>query len=180
VKTNTLRSGRPPGRLAPHPAARASASLALAALAARARQGELMVLAAEATLRWRLALPRRGGWRRAQRSRLPTRPLSQRQSRRAESRKRPAWVRSRSWSRSTSGVVLRVLGAVPEGTSKVFSTIVPHGDAQELRPYLHPVGALCSPTGQEVVMVVDRRGLPRAHQLDTTLDHDHGTFPWPW
>ena len=31
-------------------------------------------------------------------------------------------------------------------------------------------------TGKEVVMVVDRRGIPRAHKLNVTLDHYHGTF----
>jgi hypothetical protein len=34
--------------------------------------------------------------------------------------------------------------------------------------------AACSTTGQEVVMVVDRRGIQRAHQLDATLDPSHG------
>jgi hypothetical protein len=31
-------------------------------------------------------------------------------------------------------------------------------------------------TGQEVVMVVERSGRQRAHQLDATLDHEHGTL----
>jgi DDE superfamily endonuclease len=31
-------------------------------------------------------------------------------------------------------------------------------------------------TGTEVVMVVDRSGIHRAHKLDTTLDHYRGTF----
>jgi hypothetical protein len=29
-------------------------------------------------------------------------------------------------------------------------------------------------TGKDVVMVVDRRGSHRAHQLETTFDHDDG------
>jgi transposase len=36
--------------------------------------------------------------------------------------------------------------------------------------------AVCSTTGKEVVMVVDRSGIHRAHTLDTTLDHDDGTW----
>jgi len=83
-------------------------------------------------------------WRRAQRYRLPTRPLSQSQIRREESLKRQAWVRYRSWSRITSGVLLSVIGAVQYGTSKGFYKIVPHFDAQELRQYLHQVTSLVS------------------------------------
>ncbi len=126
------------------------------------------------TLLWRFALPRAGWWRKAQRARLPTRPLSQRQSKRDASLKRPAWVQYRSWSRVTSGVLLRVIGAVQYGTSNVFSTIVPHFDAQELRQYMHQVMAVFSKTGKDVVMVVDRSGIHRAHKLDATLDHYHG------
>jgi DDE superfamily endonuclease len=126
------------------------------------------------TIVWRFALPRAGWWRKAQRARLMTRPLSQSQIKREESLKRPAWARSRSWSRVTSGVVLSVIGAVPYGTSKVFYKIVPHFDAQELRQYLHQVMAVFSKTGKEVVMVVDRSGIHRAHKLDTTLNHYHG------
>jgi hypothetical protein len=33
-----------------------------------------------------------------------------------------------------------------------------------------------SQTGKEVVMVVDRSGIHRAHKLDTTLAHYHGTL----
>jgi hypothetical protein len=36
--------------------------------------------------------------------------------------------------------------------------------------------ALFSTTGKDVVMVVDRSGIHRAHKLDATLDHDHGTL----
>jgi len=113
------------------------------------------------TILWRCALPRAGWWRKAQRARLPTRPLSQSQIKREESLKRQAWVRSRSWSCVTSGVLLRVIGAVQYGTSKVFYKIVPHFDAQELRQYLHQVMATFRTTGKEVVMVVDRSGIHR-------------------
>ena len=84
--------------------------------------------------------------------------------------------RYRSWSRITSGVLLSVLGAVQYGTSKVFYKIVPHFDAQELRQYIHQVMATFSKTGKEVVMVVDRSGIHRAHKLDATLDHYHDKF----
>ena len=117
---------------------------------------------------------RAGWWRKAQRARLPTRPLSQSQIKRDESLKRQAWLRYRSWSRITSGVLLSVIGAVHYGTSKVFYKIVPHFDAQELRQYLHQVMATFSKTGKDVVMVVDRSGIHRAHKLDTTFDHYHG------
>jgi transposase len=51
---------------------------------------------------------------------------------------------------------------------------VPHFDAQELRHYLHQVMATFQKTGKEVVLVVDRSGIHRAHKLDATLDHYHG------
>ena len=105
-------SYRPTGRLAPTPAALASGSLALAALESQARRGAILVLYADETILWRFALPRASGWRTAQRVRLPIRPLSQSQSTRAASRQRQAWGQPRSWSRLTSGVVLRVIGAV--------------------------------------------------------------------
>ncbi len=183
-KKNALRSYRPTGRLDPTPAARAYGSLELAALEYQARRGEIIVLYADETLLWRFALPRAGWWRKTQRARLPTRPLSPSQIKREESLKRQAWVRSRSWSRITSGVLLNVIGAVHYGTSPVFSTIVPHLDAQALRHYRHQVLATFSKTGKKVVMVVDRRGSHRAHKLDATLAHDHGTcrfhvFPAP-
>jgi hypothetical protein len=73
-------------------------------------------------------------------------------------------------------VWLSVIGAVQYGPSKVFSKIVPHFDAQELRQYLHQVMATCRNTGKEVVMVVDRSGIHRAHTLDATLAHSHGTW----
>ena len=123
------------------------------------------------TIRWRFALPRAGWWRTAQRARLRIRPLSHSQSRHEESCKRQAWLQYRSWSRLTSGVLRSVIGAVQYGTSKVFYKVVPHFDAQELRQYLHQVMATFSTTGQDVVMVVDRSGIHRAHTLDTTLAH---------
>jgi hypothetical protein len=129
------------------------------------------VLYEDETILWRFALPRAGWWRTAQRARLPLRPLSQSQIKREEPLKRQTWVRYRSWSRITSGVLLSVLGAVQYGTSKVFSKVVPHFDAQALRQYLHQVMATFSTTGTEVVMVVDRSGIHRAHKLDTTLEH---------
>ena len=63
-------------------------------------------------MRWRFAL--RPGWgRKAPRWRRPMRPLHQGQSKRDASLKRHTWLRSRSWSRITSGVLLSVRGAVP-------------------------------------------------------------------
>ena len=108
------------------------------------------------------------------RARVPTRPLRQRQINREEALKRQAWGRYRSWRRITSGVLLSVIGAVQYGTSEVFYKIVPHFDAQELRQYLHQVMATFSKMGKEVVMVVDRRGIHRAHRLETTFDHYDG------
>ncbi len=131
------------------------------------------------TILWRFALPRAGWWRTAQRARLATRPLTPGQMKRDESLKRQAWWRYRSWSRVISGVLLSVMGAVQYGTSKVFSKIVPHFDAQELRQYLHQVMATFGKTGQDVVMVVDRSGIHRAHKLDATLEHDHSTLRFP-
>ena len=128
------------------------------------------------TIVWRFALPRLGWWRRTQRYRLPTRPRNQGQITQEESRKRQTWVQYRSWSRITSGVLLRVIGAVQYGTAKVCYKIVPHFDAQELRHSIHQVMATFSKTGKEVVMVVDRSGMHRAHKLDATLEHYHTKF----
>jgi transposase len=128
------------------------------------------------TILWRFALPRAGWWRTAQRARLSTRPMSQSHIKRDESLKRQAWLRSRSWSRITSGVLLSVIGAVQYGTAKVFYKIVPHFDAQELRQYIHQVMATFRKAEKEVVMVVDRSGIHRAHKLDATLDHSRGKF----
>ena len=176
LKKNPLSYCRPTGRLNPAPADLAYGSLELAALEYRARRGEIILLYEEETIVWRFALPRLGWWRRAQRSRLPTRPLSQGQIKQQESGKRQTWLQYRAWSRITSGVLLSVIGAVQYGTSKVFYKIVPHFDAQELRQYLHQVMAAFSKTGKDVVMVVDRSGIHRAHKLDATLDHYHGKF----
>jgi IS1 family transposase len=134
------------------------------------------LLYADETILWRFALPRAGWWRTAQRVRLPIRPLSQSQIKREESRKRQAWVQYRAWSRVTSGVLLSVIGAVQYGTSKVFYKVVPHFDAQEWRQYIHQVMAVFSKSGKEVVMVVDRSGIHRAHKLAPTLEHYQGTF----
>ena len=49
-----------------------------------------MLLSEDEIMLWRLALPRAGWWRKAQRSRLPTRLLTQSQSTGEESRKRQA------------------------------------------------------------------------------------------
>ena len=68
-----------------------------------------------------------------------------------------------------SGVLLSVIGAVQYGTSRVFSKIVPHFVAQELRQYLHQVMHVFGKTGKEVVMVVDRSGIHRARNLASTL-----------
>jgi hypothetical protein len=165
---------RPTGRLAPAPADLAYGALELAALEYQARRGEILLLYEDETILWRFALPRAGWWRIAQRARILTRPLSHSQIKREESRKRHAWLRYRSWSRLTSGVLLSVIGAVQYGTSKVFYKIVPHFDAQELRQYLHQVMATFSKTGKDIVMVVDRSGIHRAHKLDTTFDHYAG------
>jgi DDE superfamily endonuclease len=164
------------GRLDPAPAALAYASLDLAALEYQARRGESILLYADETILWRFALPRAGWWRTAQRARLRTRPLSPSQIKRDEGLKRHTWLQYRAWSRSTSGVLLNVIGAVQYGTSRVFYKIVPHVDAQELRQYLHHVMRVFGKSGKEVVMVVDRSGIHRAHKLDTTLDHDQGTL----
>jgi hypothetical protein len=92
------------------------------------------VLYEDETILWRFALPRAGWWRKGRRARLSTRPLSQAQINREEALKRHAWVRDRSWSRVPRGGLRSVIGAVQDGTSTVFYKIVPHVDAQELRP----------------------------------------------
>jgi hypothetical protein len=176
VKKKDVSYSRPTGRLQPAPADLAYASVELAALEYRARRGEIILLYEDETILWRFALPRAGWWRKAHRTRLLTRPLSQSQIKREESLKRQAWLQYRSWSRITSGVLLSVIGAVQYGTSKVFSKVVPHFDAQELRQYIHQVMATFRKAGKEVVMVVDRSGIHRAHKLDPTLEHYHDKF----
>ena len=123
-----------------------------------------------------LPCPVRAGGAKPSARALPTRPLRQSQIKREETLKRQAWLQYRSWSRITSGVLLSVIGAVQYGTSKVFYKIVPHFDAQELRQYIHQVMAAFRTTGKEVVMVVDRSGIHRAHKLDATLEHYHDKF----
>jgi hypothetical protein len=176
VKKNAWSFYRPTGRLTPDPAALAYASLELAALEYQARRGEIILLYADETILWRFALPRAGWWRKAQRYRLPTRPLSTSQIKRDEALKRQAWVCYRSWSRVTHGVLLSVMGAVQYGTSKVFYKVVPHFDTEGFRQYIHQMMALFGHTGKEVVMVVDRSGIHRAHKLTSTLGHWHEQF----
>jgi transposase len=128
------------------------------------------------TVLWRFALPRAGWWRKVQRARLATRPLSQSQINREESLKRQAWGQYRSWSRITSGVLLSVIGAVQYGTARVIYKMVPQFDTEGFRQYIHPVMARFRHTGQEVVMVADRRGIHRAPKLASTLTHWHKQF----
>ena len=142
----------------------------------RARRGEIILLYEDETVLWRFALPRRGWWRRRQRYRLPTRPLSQSQINAQERLKRQTWHQYRTWNRITSGVLLDVIGAVQYGTSRVFYKIVPHFDAQEFRQYIHQVMGIFGPTDKEVVMVVDRSGIHRARKLASTLEHYAGKF----
>jgi len=71
---------------------------------------------------------------------------------------------------------LSVIGAVHYGTAKVFATIVPQCDPEGFRHSLQQVMALFGHTGTEVVMVVDRSGIHRAHQLASTLTHWHEQF----
>src|SRR5262249_44604400 len=104
VKNTPVTSCRPTGRLAPTPAARAEGASALAALEDRARGGASILLDAAAPSLGRLALPRVGGWRQAPRGRRPSRPLRQRQRKRAEALTRQAGRPYRSWSRLTRGV----------------------------------------------------------------------------
>ena len=143
----------------------------------RAQRGEIIVLYEEETIVWRLALPRAGWWhRKAQRFRVPTRPRSPSQSRGEEALKRQAWRRYRCWSRVTNGVVLSVMGAVQYGTSQVFYTMVPQFDPEGFRQYIHQIMALFGHSGKEVVMVVDRSGIHRAHKLALTLPHWQAWF----
>jgi len=129
------------------------------------------------TILWRFARPRAGWWHgKAQRYRLPTRPLSPSQIKRAEALKRQAWGRYRSWSRVPSGVLLSVIGAVQYGTSKVFYKVVPQFDTEGVRQSLHQVMARFHHTGKEVIMVADRSGIHRAHRLASTLAHWHERF----
>jgi hypothetical protein len=76
-------------------------------------------------------------------------------------------------------VLLSVIGAVQYGTSRVIDKIVPHVDTEGLRQDIHPVLALLRHTGQEGGMVADRRGIPRAKKLASTLPHWHEQCRWP-
>jgi hypothetical protein len=167
---------RPTGRLDPNPADLAYGRLELEALQYWARQGKIILLYQDETVLWRFALPRCGWWRRSQRYRLPTRPLSQGQINAQERLKRQTWQRYRSWSRITSGVLLHVMGAVQYGTSRVFYKVVPHFDANEFRQYIHQVIHTFGATQKKVVMVVDRSGIHRARKLAPTLDHYQDKF----
>jgi hypothetical protein len=138
------------------------------------------LLYADETILWRFALPRAGWWRQAPRARLPIRPLRPSQIKREESLKRQTWGQYRSWSRITSGVLLSIIGAVQYGTSKVFYKLVPQFDAEGFRHSIHQVMATFGPTGKEVVMVVDRSGIHRAHTLASTLAHWQGRFRVPF
>ena len=80
LKKNTLSYCRPLDGSIPRKADLAYGSLELAALEYRARRGEIILLYEDETIVCRFALPRLGWWRRAQRYRLPTRPLSQGQT----------------------------------------------------------------------------------------------------
>jgi hypothetical protein len=162
---------RPTGQLAPDPAALAYASVDLAALESQARRGAIILLYADETFLWRFALPRAGWWcRQAQRYRLPMRSLTRGQIKHEEALKHDVWRRYCSWNRITSGVVLSIIGVVQYGTSRVFYQIVPQFDAEGFRQYIHQVMATFAPTGKEVVMVVDRSGIHRAHAHSTTAD----------
>jgi hypothetical protein len=101
-----------------------------------------------------------------------------------EGLKRQAWTPSRAWRRLTRGVWLHGMGAVPYGTSRVCSKMVPHVAAQACRQDIQHVMAIFGHTGIEVVRVADRSGIQRAGKLASTLEHDHGTlqrhcFPAP-
>jgi transposase len=176
VKKNALSYCRPTGKLEPNPADLAYGRLELEALEYWARQEEILLLYQDETVLWRFALPRRGWWRRSQRYRLPTRPLSQGQINAQERLKRQAWQHYRSWSRISSGVLLDVIGAVQYGTSRVFYKIVPHFNANEFRQYIHQVMHIFGATKKKVVMVVDRSGIHRARKLVSTLEHYKGKF----
>jgi transposase len=76
----------------------------------------------------------------------------------------------------TNGVLLSVMGAVQYGTSHVFYQVVPQFDTEGVRQYIHPIMALLGQSGKEVVMVVDRSGIHRAHQLASTLTHWQARF----
>ena len=102
--------------------------------------------------------------------------MSQSQINAQERLKRQEWLKYRSWSYITSGVLLDVIGAVQYGTSRVFYKIVPHFHANEFRQYIHQVMHHFSSTEKKVVMVVDRSGIHRAYKLASTLEHYQDKF----
>ena len=57
-----------------------------------------------------------------------------------------------------------------------FYKVVPHFETEGFRQYIHQVMALFGDTGKQVVMVVDRSGIHRAHKLAATLAHWHEQF----
>ncbi len=134
------------------------------------------MLEAEETLLRRGTLPWAGRWCTAQRARLPTRPLRQRQRTSHESRTRRAWGRHHTWSQITSGVWLSVSGAVQYGTAPVCSPLVPYGDAHAMCQYLHHGMATCGTTATEVVMIVNWSSIHRATKRASTLEHGHGQW----
>jgi predicted ATPase len=82
----------------------------------RARQGEIMLLSEAEIILWRFALPRAGWWRKAQRYRLPTRLLTQRQIQGEERRKRQARLWQRQGKRTKARVLLApIYGWFTEG-----------------------------------------------------------------
>jgi predicted ATPase len=75
-----------------------------------------MLLSEDEIILWRFALPRAGCWRKAQRDRLPTRLLTQRQLNGEESRKRQARLWQRQGQRTAARDLLApVYGWFTEG-----------------------------------------------------------------
>jgi hypothetical protein len=75
-----------------------------------------MLLSADESILWRVALPRAGWWRKAQRYRLPTRRLTQSQIKGEESRKRQARLWQRQGQRTaTRDLLAPVYGWLTEG-----------------------------------------------------------------
>lgn len=66
------------------------------------------------------------------------------------------------------------MGAVQDGTSKVCYKVVPPFDADAWRHYRHQRMATFGPTGKAVVLLVDRRGIHRAHKVAPTLTRGAG------
>ena len=56
----------------------------------------------------------------------------------------------------------------------MFSQVVPHVDAQELRQEIQQVRAIFRTTGKDILRAVDRSGIHRAPKLEATLDHYQG------